>query len=87
MRRKHGKVMSPSELTAWRKRHIIKIQESGWNTIRKRVICLDTGEIYYSASEAAKEVGVSAQVIRNACNPNQKSTPTAAGKRWRYYTK
>lgn len=52
---------------------------------RKKVVCLDTGEIFDSIASAAKHAGVADINISNCCRghqPNGRRRLTAAGKRW-----
>lgn len=48
----------------------------------KKVVCLDTGEVYVNAKEANKETGANASSIIRCCNGNCK---TAGKLRWAYY--
>lgn len=45
------------------------------------VICLTTGEVYRSASEAERKLGIWAQSILNCCDGK---TSQASGKKWAY---
>lgn len=47
----------------------------------KPVICIDTGKVYDSVNDAAKDNFISHSAIVAACNGRRK---TAAGKRWKY---
>ena len=48
---------------------------------RKKVLCVETGTIYESATEAAKMTNTRQTYISDACNGRQK---TAAGYHWKY---
>ena len=58
---------------------LTKVHES----MRKQVICIDTGEIFCSITEAAKSVGCNEKGISAACSGIQIS---AKGLHWAYYT-
>lgn len=45
------------------------------------IICLTTGEVYRSASEAERKLGIWAQSILNCCDGK---TSQASGKKWAY---
>lgn len=48
----------------------------------KRVVCIDTGEVFDNAKEASKKTGANPSAIIRCCNGNCKK----AGKlEWRYY--
>jgi hypothetical protein len=49
----------------------------------KKVRCIETGQIYESAAEAARELGLHVVVVANAINPNQ-PPKTAGGYHWEY---
>ena len=49
----------------------------------KKVLCIETGEIFESAVSAAKYCNFNIFTISNAANPNHK-TKTAAGFHWQY---
>lgn len=53
------------------------------NPNSKRVLCVETNAIYYSAAEAHRITGISASGITRCCN-NEKYYKTAGGYRWRY---
>lgn len=59
-----------------------RMSENQW--MAKQVICIETGIIYRSYSEAARQVGVSAQGIWKCING---SRHTAAGYHWKKYQK
>ena len=58
---------------------LTKVHES----MRKPVVCLDTGVIYESLSMASKQVGIPNRGIRAACKGEQISSH---GLHWAYYT-
>ena len=47
----------------------------------KRVLCIDTGEIFDSVSEAGRELNINRKAIANNCNGMSK---TAGGFKWEY---
>lgn len=49
----------------------------------KKVICIDTGEVFYTMEEAAKAKGIQKANIWKVCKGHRK---TAGGLRWRYET-
>jgi hypothetical protein len=56
--------------------------EKHWN--HKRVINLDTGEIYISAVEVSQRTGIDNSLIGKCCKGQRKS---AGGYHWAYYDK
>lgn len=48
---------------------------------KKRVRCVETGEVFASVGSAAKAVGVRRETLRDACN-GRKYTHTAGGYHW-----
>ena len=68
------------------KHRIEKLGVRSWekcNLNRKPVICVDTGEIFASASDAGRAIGISAGVISSACR-GDKTKSFRAGE-WRFY--
>lgn len=60
----------------WRENHAEAMEKRG-----KPVICLTIGAIYPSAKHAARDLGLSAQNVKTACQGKAK---TCGGFRWRY---
>jgi hypothetical protein len=50
---------------------------------KRKVICVDTGKVYESLTEAYKETGVTVGNISECCS--RKTRKTAGGLRWKYY--
>lgn len=50
----------------------------------RRVVCVETGEVFQSMSDAAEKYGTHPSSISACCSGKLKTT---AGKQWRYYTK
>lgn len=59
-----------------------KALRNTWDANRKKVICIETKEIYASASDAANQNGVTERCIRDACLGRQKRSN---GFHWEYY--
>ena len=53
----------------------------GLITQSKKVICVETGEIYQSSGEAERKTGICGRNIRSACSGKYK---TAGGYRWKW---
>lgn len=64
------------------KENVKHAYELGLNTKRKKVLCVETGEVYKSATECAKENSVSVGLISGVCNGHYE---TARGKHYKYY--
>lgn len=66
--------------------HRRKLSEShkGNNSRSKAVVCIETGALYSSGTEAAKAIGVIQQAISNVLRGRQK---TAGGYHWKYAEK
>ena len=47
----------------------------------KKVLCVDTGEVYKSISEAGRQLGISFKAISKACRGKSK---TSGGYHWEY---
>lgn len=58
------------------------LKRKSWN--RKPIRCIETGKVYPSAYEAAREMGVSNGHINNCCNKTRK---TAYGYHWEFVEK
>ncbi|MDI9468238.1 MAG: NUMOD3 domain-containing DNA-binding protein [Bacillota bacterium] len=52
------------------------------NAMNRSVICITTGDIFRSAAEASRKVGIHPSGIIRCCTGKQK---TAAKKEWRYF--
>lgn len=50
----------------------------------KRVLCIETGEIYNSVKEASRQTGVNETSITGLCGKNSKKLKTAGGYHWKY---
>lgn len=61
---------------------LIQIREIQHNS--KEILCVETGKIYYSAMEAARQSGINRGNLSACCRGERK---TAGGFRWRYITK
>lgn len=61
----------------WHERNILKIT----GRVPKKVLCVETGEIFNTAKDAANNVKVCKQMISFACCGRRK---TAGGYHWRY---
>lgn len=57
----------------------------GAGTQPKKVLCVETGKIFESISEAERETGIPNTHISSVCN-RKKSHKTAGGFHWQYYT-
>lgn len=64
------------------KENVRHAYESGLNKTRRKVICLETGKIYKSITECAKDNKVSLGSIHGACKGLYK---TSKGKHYKYY--
>lgn len=49
---------------------------------RKKVICVETGEVFDNVDEVAKVIGVNSSLIKSLCNGNKKGK--AKGLHWKY---
>ena len=58
-----------------------KMRKSNWKC--KKVLCIETGLEYYSASEAGRQTGISKDSIINVCNKKPHCN-TAGGYHWKY---
>ena len=59
----------------------IHASEMGLIPQSKKVICIETGEIYKSSGEAERKTGICGRNIRSACSGKYK---TAGGYRWKW---
>ena len=73
----YGKEHSPET-----REKIVKALQNHPNT-SKRVLCIDTGEVFPSSREVQRVLGISHTSIGCACNGKQK---TAGKKHWKYIT-
>ena len=65
-----------------KKFHHLSMTKASLKTISKKVICIETNEIYESTRDAESKVGIKHQNISRAC----KTKNTAGGYHWEYYT-
>lgn len=65
------------EYNLWHEREVLKIT----GRTPRKVLCIETGEIFNTAKEAARKVEVCRQMISFACCGRRK---TAKGYHWRY---
>lgn len=54
--------------------NIIHAMDTGLKPCRKKVRCIETGEVFVSVSEAARKKGVSQTMVSLICNHQRKST-------------
>ena len=73
----YGKEHSPET-----RAKIVQALQNHPNT-SKRVLCIETGEVYPSSREIERSLGISLACINSVCNGKQK---TAGKKRWKYIT-
>ena len=67
------------------RQHILKkrtVPKEAWETTRTPIVCIETGKVYESVSEAARTCGLWQQNISKVLNS---STRTAGGFHWRRY--
>lgn len=62
---------------AWETKHTRKVQGKG---SRKRVQCVETGEVYPSGAEASRQMGVKSGYIHRAC----RTGGVCIGRHWIY---
>lgn len=73
---------TPKENDNWGSRNE-KISKGRKNKAGKQVLCVETGIIYPTAAEAARQIGVSASLIQKVCSGKTKNK-TAGGFHWQY---
>ena len=67
-------------LTPTEHKRIHKVNKTTWNS--KKVLCIETGEIFESTLLAERKTGVSQSTISRVCN--NKKQKTAGGFHWRF---
>ena len=60
-----------------------KISKNRKNKAGKQVLCIETGVIYPTIAEAARQTGISASLIQKVCSGKTKNK-TAGGFHWQY---
>ena len=60
----------------------ISIAKSGKNNIQsKKIMCVETNEVFFGTREAGNKIGIDRSGIIKCCNGKQK---TAGGYHWKY---
>lgn len=60
----------------------LEMLEKAREAQKKKILCVDTGVIYNSLTDAGKQTGIAFQNISKAC---KKQRPQAGGYRWEFY--
>ena len=64
---------------AEKRRSLFSNRENNW--FSKSIVCVETGEVFCSITDAAEKYGIDKSSITKVCNGNRK---TAGGMRWKY---